>query len=332
MAMTIARAQMDDRGVVVDRSDGTANRDGRGVVGEGTLIARLGAIITRLERPMVSTGNDTRADLTIQEERLGERRPLHEGDEARAGELLEGVVDVLITEPDLRRLPRRPVGIGHISVFDGHPVAGKIHLELVLPVVVDGAFNAKTGAAQFNSGDILISGDRRILVDAVIVHHQAATDLELELAVGAGELRRAFPFDLKVEIVAVAAFGSSGVRFGLAHLALQLSHLSLHGPHLSFERRCVRRLGCGAAESQKAKRARPDEQVNAIFLKSPDHDPFSYSVRLRVLLISSGSWENSLSPVEIRSAFPRLTLNVLFPGQGRACDSETTMGISWLTV
>src|SRR5665648_825371 len=267
MAMTIARAQMDDRGVVVDRSDGTANRDGRGVVGEGTLIARLGAIITRLERPMVSTGNDTRADLTIQEERLGERRPLHEGDEARAGELLEGVVDVLITEPDLRRLPRRPVGIGHISVFDGHPVAGKIHLELVLPVVVDGAFNAKTGAAQFNSGDILIAGDRRILVDAVIVHHQAATDLELELAVGAGELRRAFPFDLKVEIVAVAAFGSRGVR----------------------------RLGCGAAESQKAKRARPDEQVNAIFLKSPDHDPFSYSVRLRVLLISSGSWENSLS-------------------------------------
>jgi len=58
--------------------------------------------------------------------------------------------------------------------------------------------DAETRPAQLDGADVVLARDAGVLVDAIVVGHHTTTDLELELAVGTGQLRRAFPLDLQV--------------------------------------------------------------------------------------------------------------------------------------
>ncbi len=177
------------------------------------------------------------ADLAIDAERLDERGALHEGNIVRAHDVLERVVGLEIADDQVDR----QAGVLQIGVLDRDRVTGEVDLEKIFEVVEHDPLDAEPGAPERRRRNVRGKGDRRVLIDVVVVGLDPPTDLELELLfVGAGEFGRALPFDLQVEVVA-AGVGGGGVRCGglrlrVLNLPLQLLDSGIQRVDLVLDR------------------------------------------------------------------------------------------------
>jgi hypothetical protein len=146
---------------------------------------------------MLALVKRTETDLTVEAEpgSVDKSCALHELDEVGAHDVFERVEGLEVADADFELRP--PAGVFEVSVLDGGYVVGEVDLELVVDVFPYGAFDAKARAPDFKSVDV----GKIVLVDRVVVEVQTTAHLHLELAVLAGELRRALPFHFQVEVI-----------------------------------------------------------------------------------------------------------------------------------
>jgi hypothetical protein len=122
------------------------------------------------------------AEAALEVERVGEGGPLHEGEEARAGQLLQRLEVVVLAKREAERLRGLVVeeGVGDLDL-----VVGEIDLELVAEAAGDAALDADAGAAHLAGEAEAAIGDAARARDMADIVLEAAERPERNLVAAA---------------------------------------------------------------------------------------------------------------------------------------------------